>query len=128
MNEKQQIRIWAQMSNAIFWLVPLVVTLFYLRVYKENPLIKEIYLFLVVTHTSVGASYQFRCLSREIVRLEEKIEELERRTPWKTQKKVARNHKRGHCSAFAYELGHGSAVSLQISRAIALLKNKQNGQ
>lgn len=82
----------------------------------------------MVAVAAAGSSYQLRCLSREIVRLEEKIEELERRTHGKTQKKVARNHKRGHGSAFAYELGHGSAVSLQISRAIALLKNKQNGQ
>ncbi|MEG4282421.1 hypothetical protein QUB68_04785 [Microcoleus sp. A006_D1] len=28
---------------------------------------------------------------------------------------------------FPYELGYGSAVSLRISRAIALLKIKQNG-
>jgi hypothetical protein len=41
MNEKQQIRKWAQMSNASFWLAPLVVTIYYL-VYKENPLIEEI--------------------------------------------------------------------------------------
>ena len=80
MNEKQQIRKWAQRSNASFWLAPLVVTLFYL-LYKENPLIKEIYLFVVVAHTAAGSSYQLRCLSREIVRLEEKIEELERHTP-----------------------------------------------
>ena len=80
MNEKQLIRKWAQMSNASFWLAPLVVTIYYL-VYKENPLMKEIYLFVMVALTAVGSSYQLRCLSREIVRLEEKIEELERRTP-----------------------------------------------
>ncbi|WP_333130084.1 hypothetical protein [Microcoleus sp. Pol11C3] len=28
---------------------------------------------------------------------------------------------------FPYELGHGSAVSLRISRAIAVLKNQHNG-
>lgn len=74
------IRKWAQMSNASFWLAPLIVTIYYL-VNKENPLIKEIYLFGMVALTAAGASYQLRCLSREIVRLEEKIEELERRTP-----------------------------------------------
>ncbi|MEG4633951.1 hypothetical protein QUB56_31025 [Microcoleus sp. AR_TQ3_B6] len=30
--------------------------------------------------------------------------------------------------SFPYESGDSSAVSLKISRAIALLKNKQNGQ
>jgi hypothetical protein len=80
MNERQIIRKMAQTSNASFWLAPLVVTICYL-VYKENPLIKEIYLFGMVGLTAAASSYQLRCLSREIVRLEEKIEELERRTP-----------------------------------------------
>ncbi len=80
MNERQIIRKWAQRSNASFWLAPLIVTINYL-VYKENPLIKEIYLFVMVVVTAAASSYQVRCLSREIVRLEEKIEELERRTP-----------------------------------------------
>ena len=35
----------------------------------------------MVALTEAGSSYQLRCLSREIVPLEEKIEELERRTP-----------------------------------------------
>lgn len=74
------IRKWAQMSNASFWLAPLVVTISYL-VYKENPLIKEIQLFVMVALTAAASSYHLRCLSREIVRLEEKIEQLERRTP-----------------------------------------------
>ena len=80
MNEKQQIRKWAQMSNASFWLAPLSVAIYYL-LSKENPLSKEIYLFVMLAVAAAGSSYQLRCLSREIVRLEEKIEELERRTP-----------------------------------------------
>ncbi len=80
MNEKQQIRKWAQKSNASFWLAPLSVAIYYL-VSKENPLSKEIYLFVMVAVVAAGSSYQLRCLSREIVRLEEKIEELERHTP-----------------------------------------------
>jgi len=35
----------------------------------------------MVALTAAGSSYQLCCLSREIVRLEEKIEEIERRTP-----------------------------------------------
>ena len=80
MNERQIIRQWAQKSNASFWLLPLIVVVYYL-VFKENPLMKEIYLFGMVAATAAASSYQLRCLSREIVRLEEKIEELERRTP-----------------------------------------------
>ncbi|MEG4500046.1 hypothetical protein QUB05_23200 [Microcoleus sp. F10-C6] len=75
MNVKQLIRKWAQMSNAYFWIGPLVVTIYYL-VYKENPLMKERYLFVLVALTAAGSSYQLRCLSREIVRLEEKLKNL----------------------------------------------------
>ena len=80
MNSREFVRKLAQVSNASFWLAPLVVTIFYL-LNKENPLLKEMYLFAMVGATAAGSSYQLRCLSREIVRLEEKIEELERRTP-----------------------------------------------
>ncbi|WP_293131712.1 hypothetical protein [Microcoleus sp. bin38.metabat.b11b12b14.051] len=71
------IRKLAQQSNIYFWLAPVVVFAYYL-VWRGNPLMKEGYLFLLVALLPVAAAYQFRSLSKEIIRLEEKIGELEK--------------------------------------------------
>lgn len=80
MNNREIMRKWAQMSNASFWIAPLLMFIMYL-VYRDSPQWRMGYLFLMLAGLQVASSYQCRCLAKEMIRLEEKIEELERRIP-----------------------------------------------
>jgi hypothetical protein len=80
MNNREIIRKWAQKSNASFWIPPLLMFIMYL-LYRNSPKWLVGYLFLMVASLEGVSSYHARCLAKEIVRLEEKIEELERRIP-----------------------------------------------
>ena len=80
MNNREIVRKWAQQSNASFWIPPLLMFIMYL-VFRDSPEWLVGYLFLMVATLQGASSYQCRTLAKEIVRLEEKIEELERRIP-----------------------------------------------
>jgi hypothetical protein len=80
MNNREIIRKWAQQSNSSLWIPPLVLFIIYL-VYRDFPEGRVQYLFLMVAGLFFVSSFNARSLAKEIVRLEEKIEELERRIP-----------------------------------------------
>ncbi|NJK65719.1 MAG: hypothetical protein HC941_03555 [Microcoleus sp. SU_5_3] len=80
MNNREIIRKSAQTSNAWFLILPLMLLINYL-IYRDFPEGRVLFLFLMVGVFSCSSSYQDRCLAKEIVRLEEKIEELEKRIP-----------------------------------------------
>ena len=82
MNNREIIRELAKQPNS-FWMLPLVLFIMYLIVYRYYPDLggQVQYLFVMVGFLSYSSFYNAVCLAKEIVRLEEKIEELERRIP-----------------------------------------------
>ncbi len=80
MNNREIIRKSAQTSNAWFLILPLLLFINYL-IFRDFPEGLVLFLFLMLGGFSSSLAYQDRCLAKEIVRLEEKIEELERRIP-----------------------------------------------
>jgi hypothetical protein len=80
MNNREIVRKCAQTSNAWFLISPLMVFINYL-IFRDFPEGRVLFLFLIVGVLPCSFAYQERCLAKEIVRLEEKIEELERRIP-----------------------------------------------
>jgi hypothetical protein len=80
MNNREIVRKSAQTSNAWLLIWPLILFINYL-IYRNFPEGPVLFLFLMVGILSCSSSYEYRSLAKEIVRLEEKIEELERCIP-----------------------------------------------
>ena len=81
MNPREITRKLAQQSEGTAWIGSVVMCILFYLVYRDRFVGEMQYLFLGGVALLWALYYQTIALAKEIVRLEEKIEELERRIP-----------------------------------------------